>query len=85
MSVRFLPRRKTIIMACLSYLAMNLFNWYLIYQVEFCEAGGKDLMALASLYKYRWRKSYNVEVFNSLAFLNIKYSYPIASIVFILS
>ena len=30
MSVRYLPRRKAIAMACLSFIAMNIFNGYLI-------------------------------------------------------
>ena len=30
MSVRYLPRQKAIVMACLSYFAINLFNGYLI-------------------------------------------------------
>jgi len=65
---------------------MVLFTWYLIWQIEICETGGKDQVTF-SVVAVQLKQNFVFcrECFNSLAFANIKFSYPIITLSFVVS
>lgn len=86
MAVIFLPREKAQGVAVWSFVVMVLFSWYLIWQIEICETGGKDQVTiLVWLLQQRLNFVFFRECFNSLAFANIKFSYPIITLSFVVS